>query len=251
MNNLSKTKQILATSVLSVFLSLSGVAISAPTQKPYGLGIPISSGTGGAVRSINTSLVIPLVPDDGGRTASERPTFYWYLADSANFPYKTIFELKDPTDRDGNVLFKVEGIAEKSGLYKLTLPKNAPALKPDKLYVWQLRMRGSTASSNLQTVGSILLSRLDGDMQKAIAKATTNIEKAQLYSQYGYWFDALSIYTNQLETEPKNQDIYKLRSEMILQVFTPQDKDPQLMSNLKSFIDKVNSTPKAELLSAI
>ena len=77
MNN--RQKQILTISVLSLFLFtgsltryLTSGAIAAPTKKGYGLGVPISSGTGGAVRSGLNSLVIPLAPGDGGRTASEQ-----------------------------------------------------------------------------------------------------------------------------------------------------------------------------------
>jgi Domain of Unknown Function (DUF928) len=246
MTNLLKTKQILTFSVLSLFLC-SG-AIAAP-KKPYGLGVPISSGTGGAVRSGANSLVIPLAPEDGGRTASERPTFYWYLPKSDNFPYKTIFELRDPSDRDGNVVFRTEGIAEKNGLYKLTLPQNSPSLKPEKVYIWQLRLRGSNASSNLQSIGSIMLSKTDGQIQNALSQASTNLEKAKVYSSYGYWFDALNIYTNQLETDPNNQTASKMRSEMMLEVFTPKDADSQSLSNAKSLVEIINSSNKIEVLS--
>jgi hypothetical protein len=247
MNNRLKPKQILTISVLSIFLA--GGAIAAPTKKPYGLGVPISSGTGGAVRSIANALVIPLAPEDGGRTATERPTFYWYLPKSANFPYKTIFELRDPSDQNGDVVYRAEGIADKSGLYKLTLPQNSPSLKPEKVYIWQLRLRGSTASSNLQAIGSIMLSKPDGDIQKAISQATTNVEKAKVYSNYGYWFDALNIYTNQIETEPKNQTAYNMRTEMMLEVFTPKSADSEAIANAKSLIENINSTNKVEILS--
>jgi hypothetical protein len=250
MNN--RQKQILTISVLSLFLStgsLSNGAIAAPTKKGYGLGVPISSGTGGAVRSGLNSLVIPLAPDDGGRTSSERPTFYWYLAKSANFPYKAIFELRDPSDRDGDVVYRVEGIADKSGLYKFTLPSNSPSLKSEKVYIWQLRLRGSTASSNLQSIGSIMLSKPKSDMQKAIAQAPTNLEKAKIYSSYGYWFDALSIYTNQIETEPKNQTAYNMRTEMMLEVFTPKGADSEAIANAKRLVEIINSTNITELRS--
>lgn len=247
MNNRLEPKQILTISVLSLFLS--GGAIAAPAKKPYGLGVPISSGTGGAVRSIANSLVIPLAPEDGGRTASERPTFYWYLAKSSNFPYKTIFELRDPADRSGDVVYRAEGIADKSGLYKFTLPSNSPSLKPEKVYIWQLRLRGSTASSNLQSIGSIMLSKTDSDMQKAISQAPTNLEKAKIYSSYGYWFDALNIYTNQIETEPKNQTAYDMRTEMMLEIFTSKGADSEAISNAKSLVEIINSKNTTELLS--
>jgi hypothetical protein len=254
MNN--RQKQILTISVLSLFLFtgsltryLTSGAIAAPTKKGYGLGVPISSGTGGAVRSGLNSLVIPLAPGDGGRTASERPTFYWYLAKSSNFPYKTIFELRDPSDQDGNVVYRAEGIAEKNGLYKFTLPSNSPSLKPEKVYIWQLRLRGSKASSNLQSLGSIMLSKPDSDMQKAIAQAPTNLDKAKIYGIYGYWFDALNIYTNQIETEPKNKTAYNMRTEMMLEVFTPKGANSEAIANAKSLVEIINSTSTTETLS--
>jgi len=245
MTNLLKPKRILTISVLSLFLC-SG-AIGAP-KKPYGLGVPISSGTGGAVRGAN-SLVIPLAPEDGGRTASERPTFYWYLPANSNFPYKTIFELRDPSDRDGNVVFRTEGVAAKNGLYKVTLPQTSPSLKPEKIYTWHLRLRGSNASSNIQSIGSIMLSNTDAEIQKEISQATTSLEKAKVYSRYGYWFDALNIYTNQLEADPNNQTASKMRSEMMLEAFTPKDADPETISNTKRLVENINRSNKIEVLS--
>jgi hypothetical protein len=243
MNNILKPKQLLTISLLSMFLS--SVAIAAPAKKPFGLGLPVSSGTVGAVRG--NSLLIPLVPEDGGRTASEKPTFYWYLPDSNNFPYKTIFEIRDPSDRDGTVIYKSEGIADKSGLYKLSLPANSSVLKREKVYVWQLRMRGSKASSDLQAAGSILLSKIDNDLQKAIAQAPTSLEKAKIYGSYGYWFDALNIYTSQIELEPQNQTAYKMRSEMLQEIFTPKSADPEAIANVKNLVDKINKSTVNEL----
>jgi hypothetical protein len=238
-------KQTLITSVLSIFL-ING-AIADPSKKPYGLGIPASSGTGGAVRSLTSSLVVPLAPEDGGRTASEQPTFYWYLSTSNNFPYKTIFELRDSTDRDNAVVFKTEGTATNSGLYKVTLPSSV-RLMPEKVYVWQLRLRGTTASSNLQAIGSIVLTKVSGEMQKAIAKATTSLEKAKVFSNYGYWFDALDLNTKQIETEPQNQTALKMRSEMMLEIFTTKNGDSQV--TVKNLVDKINATKIMELLSS-
>jgi hypothetical protein len=244
MNNL--LKQTLAISVLSIFLGLA--AIAAPAKKPYGLGIPISSGTGGAVRSIANSLLIPLAPEDGGRTATERPTFYWYLPSSNNFPYKVIFELRDPTDNNGTVIFKAEGIATNAGLYKLTLPQNSPALKPERVYLWQLRLRGSTASSNLQSIGSIVLTKVDEDMQKAIAKASTNNQKAQVFSDNGYWFDALNIYTSQIDSGSKDQTAAQMRASMLKEVFnSPTAGSPDEITNVTNLIEKINSVKATEL----
>jgi len=244
MNNL--LKQTLSISVLSIFFGLA--AIAAPAKKPYGLGIPISSGTGGAVRSIANSLLIPLAPEDGGRTATERPTFYWYLPSSNNFPYKVIFELRDPTDNNGTVIFKAEGIATNAGLYKLTLPQNSPALKPERVYLWQLRLRGSTASSNLQSIGSIVLTKVDEDMQKAIAKASTNNQKAQVFSDNGYWFDALNIYTSQIDSGSKDQTAAQMRASMIKEVFnSPTAGSPDEITNVTNLIEKINSVKATEL----
>ncbi len=148
-------------------------------------------------------------------------------------------------------MFKAEGIANKSGIYKLTLPATSPGLKPEKVYVWQLRLRGSAASSNLQAIGSIVLSKVDGDMQKAIAQANNNLEKAKVYSNFGYWFDALSIYSNQIETSPQEKQAYKMRAEMMLEVLTPKNSDSDTTTNVKNLVEKINGTTTADVLSPI
>jgi len=238
-------KQTLSASVLSIFLA--GGAIATPTKIPYGLGIPTSSGTGGAVRSLTNPVLVSLAPEDGGRTASEQPTFYWFISASNNSPYKAIFELRDSTTQDNLIVYRIEGVADKSGLYKITIPPSV-ALKPEKTYVWQLRMRGSAASSNLQAIGSIVLNKVTEGIQKEIAKAKNDLEKSSVYSNYGYWFEALDICTKQIEAEPRNQSAIKMRDEMILEIFTSKDSDSQVV--VKNLLDKINSTKSIELVSA-
>ncbi len=229
-------KQILVISLLPIFLA--GEAMAIPAKKPYGLGIPSSSGTGGAVRSGGNNLVIPLAPEDGGRTATERPTFYWYLSSSNDFPYKAIFELRDA---DEKLVYKSEGVAEKSGVYKLTLPAESAALAPEKIYTWQLKLRGSNASSNLQSISLIQLKPIDGDSKKAINGANTNLEKARLYGNYGYWFDALTSYTNQIESEPNNKPTSTERGEMMQEAIIPKGADQIAVISAKCLIDQINA----------
>ena len=101
-------------------------------KSSYGLGLPKTAGTGGSARvlddgvggfeSSGTTTTIPIlalmVPEDGAKTSSARPTFYWYVF-GGDINYKATFNLYEDSSTGAKSIYQLESNITKGGL----LPK--------------------------------------------------------------------------------------------------------------------------------
>lgn len=198
-------------SLTSVVGSLSFVP-SAFAQ--YGLGLPNSAASGGATRSPDKPTITLLVPRDGAKTLSARPTFLLSVnppeitqSTSVSSPkiddrkkIVTInFILRDGNEVSSQPIFTAESKADQFGLYKVTLPEDAPTLIKGKVQRWQIRFNDKTSNVSATI-------RLDDDpaVIKAIAAASNDLEKARIYTKNAYWYDAINAYTSWLTKNPKD-----------------------------------------------
>jgi hypothetical protein len=199
----------------------------------YGLGLPKSASSGGATRSVDSlPHVTILVPGDGARTLASRPTFYWYIApqdivatastnpttfpqaNDGKSPFKVTFFLRDGSERASRSIFKAEGKAQGAGLYKFTLPENAPELKKGKVQRWQIRWEG--ANGAVQVDVNALIRRDDDPLvSKEIASAKNDLEKARIYAKKAYWYDAIDAYTSWISKNPKDNLAIAERSKLL------------------------------------
>lgn len=187
----------------------------------YGLGLPSSAASGGATRSPDKPTVTLIVPRDGAKTLSARPTFFLSVnppetAQSVSVSSPKISDRRDRINnrkkivtinfilRDGNEMssqpiFTAEGKVDQFGVYKFTLPENAPALIKGKAQRWQIRF-----NDQISNVYATIRFDADPTVAKAIASASNELEKARIYTKNAYWYDALDAYTNWLATNPKD-----------------------------------------------
>ncbi|PZV17726.1 MAG: hypothetical protein DCF20_04980 [Pseudanabaena sp.] len=211
-------KKAIALSTICI-AAVASSTLSVPSAfAQYGLGLPKSASSGGATRGDLPQLTI-LVPDDGAKTLSSRPTFYWYIApaniastssttapqvDDVKGSFKVTFFLRDGNERKSQPVFVAEGKAEESGLYKFTLPESAPELVKGKVQRWQIRWQGSGGAVQVDVNAPI---RRDDDpaVLKAIALAKNDLEKARIYAKNAYWYDAVDYYTIWLSQNPKDE----------------------------------------------
>jgi hypothetical protein len=197
----------------------------------YGLGLPRSAGTGGATRGSLPQITM-IVPEDGAKTLAARPTFYWYIAppnltsvtnptttaipSSSNGKpnFKITLFLRDGSDRTAKSVFVGEGVAEQPGLYKFTMPKDAPELVVGKVQRWQVRWQANSGASQVDVNAPI---RRDDDPKvvAAITSAKNDLAKARVYAQNGYWYDAIDAYTNWLTANPQDKAALDERSSLL------------------------------------
>ncbi len=201
----------------------------------YGLGLPRSAGTGGATRG-NLPQITMIVPEDGAKTLAARPTFYWYIAppnltgvtnpattvvpslSGGKQSFKITLFLRDGSDRSAKSVFVGEGVADQPGLYKFTMPQDAPELVVGKVQRWQVRWQANSGASQVDVNAPI---RRDDD-PKVIAAITTakdDLAKARVYAQNGYWYDAIDAYTSWLTANPQDQVARDERSDLLKEGF--------------------------------
>jgi hypothetical protein len=224
----TRVKNAIALSTICIATIASSTIFVPSTFAQYGLGLPKSAGLGGATRG-DLPLLTILVPDDGGKTLSSRPTFYWYIAppdiaptnsatvpqvENSKSPFQVTFILRDSNGRESKPIFMAEGKGEEPGLYKFTLPENAPELVKGKVQRWQIRWQGNGGTAQVDVNAAI---RYDDDpvLVKEIATAKNDLEKAKIYAKKAYWYDAIDAYTSWLSKNSKDEVAIAERSNLL------------------------------------
>jgi hypothetical protein len=226
-------KNAIALSTICIATVASSTIFVPSAFAQYGLGLPKSAGSGGATRSVDSlPHVTILVPGDGARTLASRPTFYWYIApqdiattpstpsttvptaDEGKSPFKVTFFLRDGNERASKSIFKAEGKAQGAGLYKFTLPENAPELKIGKVQRWQVRWEGTNGAVQVD-VNALIRRDDDPLVAKEIASAKNDLEKARIYAKKAYWYDAIDAYTSWISKNPKDNVAIAERSSLL------------------------------------
>jgi Domain of Unknown Function (DUF928) len=226
-------KKAIAISTICIATVASSAIIVPSAFAQYGLGLPKTAGSGGATRSVDSlPHVTILVPGDGARTLASRPTLYWYIApqdmaattstppttvpqaDDGKSPFKVTFFLRDGNERASKSIFKAEGKAQGAGLYKFTLPENAPELKKGKVQRWQVRWEGTSGAVQVD-VNALIRRDDDAAVVKAIDSAKNDLEKARIYTKNAYWYDAIDAYTSWISKNPKDNVASAERSDLL------------------------------------
>jgi hypothetical protein len=226
-------KNTIAFSTICIATAASSTIFVPSVFAQYGLGLPKSASSGGATRSTDSlPQVTILVPGDGARTLASRPTFYWYIAPqdveaatsnpSTTVPqvdssFKVTFFLRDSNEKASKSIFKAEGKAQGAGLYKFTLPENAPELKKRKVQRWQVRWEGKASNGTAMQVDVNALVRRDNDplISKEITSAKNDLARARIYAKNAYWYDAIDTYTSWISKNPKDNLAIAERSKLL------------------------------------
>jgi hypothetical protein len=219
------------------------------SQALYGLGLPKTAGTGGSVRlkddtgggfESSGAKTIPIlalmVPEDGARTASLRPTVYWNMVLNEPQDYKLTFFLQESVAEDSKVVLEQEITITKGGLFKFQLPQiegNAPRR-------WGVRCQwvsGRVVTAN----GLLAFSEPKPQVKMALSAAKTDLEKARVYADSGYWYDAIDAYTNWINANPQDSVAIQERGNIIGEGFKQRNG-----VDTKSFVAQINSAPVKE-----
>jgi hypothetical protein len=246
------TKAI-AISTICIASVTSTIAFAPSAFAQYGLGLPKSAGTGGATRG-NLPHITILAPDDGAKTLAARPTFYWYIApieisaprlETNKNKFKVTFFLRDGNEKSSKRIFEAEGKVNDIGLYKFTLPENAPELVAGKVQRWQIRWQDGSTQVD---VNAPIRRDNNPDALKAIAAAKNDLEKARIYADRSYWYDAINSYTIWLSQNPTDSVARTERNVILrkgLQNNIAFSQDQENQSSLAILIDKLSQSKDA------
>jgi hypothetical protein len=207
----------------------------------YGLGLPRTATTGTGVRGNCPPLITALVPPDGAKTLSPRPTFYWHItpqtcsdqeeqsdspapaSDPSDREFMLSFSLREVPVREGELqltrlstIFKTKSvaIANQPRLYSYTLAAPAPALPVDQVKAWHIRWRSTDLDTQVDT-NSLVVYESNAQVEYALANANSVLEQARILSDNGYWYDALHVYSDWLRLNPDDQVARQAWTELV------------------------------------
>ncbi len=218
-----------------VLLAVSGsLMVSAqPRNQSYGLGVPKTAGTGGATRG-NLPQVVMLVPEDGAKTMSDRPTFYWYVGEA---PFRTTFFLRDANETGAKTIYRLEAEAKKAGLYRVTLPDSV-RLTSGQVQRWQVRWQDVRGVNQID-VASAVKFESNPQVQTAVDRAKNDLEKARIFAANLYWYDAFDAYTKWLEANPTDKTARQERADLVKAGFQSNSRlTKDKISTLLTTLDK-------------
>lgn len=255
--NLFHTPQLLFRLVsLSVLLGalVNGMSYRSPafaqSQTPhprvYGLGIFPKLPSAGQSRCADLRNIVYLdllAPKDGAKTIAPYPTFYWHIdhksINEANETNETNtdksfyvdFILREGSDIKAKMIFRSRSespISKQSGLYRFTLPQNAPPLQVGKTYMWQIRytqsVYGDKSLGDQINTRAIVKLETNASVTDKIKDASTDLDKARIFAQNLYWYDALDAYTQWIDTHPHDPEALSERLSMLDQIVEPMPK---------------------------
>lgn len=201
----------LSIGALLLLVMAGSISVSAQPRKgtSFGLGVPSNASTGGATRG-SLPQVVMLVPDNGAKTLSDRPTFYFYVGEA---PFRATFLLRDGNEQGSKSVHRIETEAKKAGLYRVTLPE-AVRLNSGQVQRWQVRWQDGRGVNQIDVAAAVKLES-NPQVRAKIAGAKNDLEKARIFSANLYWYDALDAYTRWLEANPTDKTARQERSELI------------------------------------
>ncbi len=218
-------------------------AAQSKDSNSYGLGIVQNRHYAGTVRCGNLGNLVAvdlLAPDDGARTLAARPTFYWYIDHKTQNEVKNdkkfyiYFILREGFGRNAKSIFRSRSVGilkASSGLYRFTLPPNSPTLEIGKTYAWHIRYMQADSEyealniSNQIDTRAIVKRESNSSVIEEVKAASTNLEKARIFAENLYWYDALDEYTKWIDTNPHDMQASRERLSMLDQII---ERDPKL-----------------------
>ncbi|MEA5488341.1 MULTISPECIES: DUF928 domain-containing protein [Pseudanabaena] len=262
-------KLVLVTILLSAVSWCAPILGQSKSISSYGLGIVQSSSQREQIRCADLTNLVSidlLAPDDGARTLSERPTFYWYIEhkslaskNSTQVGYSNNFYVdffvRDGFARNAKSIFRSRSEVTpkvKSGLYRFELPAKAPALEVNKTYSWHIRymqLSGHDQSdvTNQIDIRAIVKRESNPSVIKKVQAASTHLEKARIFAKNLYWYDALDAYTKWIDVNPNDKEALQERLAMLDQLMERYPKKKCIGKynvNNSSLINSKQSIPQ-------
>jgi hypothetical protein len=170
-----------------------------------------ASGITRSAGCVDTTCFIALIPDlqvdnrPAPLTISERPTIYLLAPKikkgKARF---TLNEVDDKLQKTTRVYRTTYIFQNEAGVVSLKLPEDAPALKPNKNYTWDIILTEDDFSFAETVRGSVRRIEPRPKLLQELETAKNPLEKATLLAQEGIWFESLQALIEAQTDSPTN-----------------------------------------------
>lgn len=156
------------------------------------------------VRECSQILPVFLVPQDhAGQTTSGRPKFFWYMSDTSSVE----FSLKK--EGANEPFFKERLEVPKAGIIQTEIPKGQPELTIGQDYLWSVSVVCNTEQGSKKVTVQALIRRVapTQELTRRLRRAQSERDRARIYAQQGFWYNALETISNASEAKPQDRSI--------------------------------------------
>jgi hypothetical protein len=116
------------------------------------------------------------------------------------------------SDADTIAIFQTD-LKIHHGLSRFKLTSTA-ALKPSLPYRWQIKLQDRQGEDVIAS-GWIVYTPPEESLSKSLLRALTSRDRAKIYAQAGYWFEAIDGYTQWLNFKPSDLEARAARNEIL------------------------------------
>lgn len=191
---------------------------TANTRYPTGTGGQTGTGTGTRLGPCSddepalTALVVPSSVAQGVISPEQR-TFWFYVPYKMSSFSSPFADLKI-LDQSKTAIHQAKiPLTATAGIVRITVP-NTVSLQPDQRYRVVLSVSVHCTPDSMpeedRVAAWVQVRQLTPDLKQKLALAKTPQQKATLYEQNGFWYDALTILADTKRKNPANPDWAKL-----------------------------------------
>jgi Domain of Unknown Function (DUF928) len=167
------------------------------------------------VNAENQNLMALIPQKNVGKNASASPKLFFYVPELKK-PSTLEFVLRNKQDQ---LIYETFLSTEGNGIISIEVPAGVKSnlLETDQNYHWYLSMicNDQQRSRDIVVEGWMRQGRLDLASQTQLNKASS-LEKAEVYRQQGFWFDALSALTENPDSVAEETMMRQKWSEMLV-----------------------------------
>jgi len=137
-----------------------------------------------------------------GQTAATHPTFTWYIPDNQSYPIE--FTLYRYASNGKPVLLYKSQLPSQKGIMQHPLPKAETGLNVGETYLWQVALLCNPSSPDKDQVlrTEVEVVAAPAPLQASLAKTSDRLQRANLYAEAGFWYDALAEARATDQTKP-------------------------------------------------
>lgn len=128
-----------------------------------------------------------------GLTTRDRPTFWFYIPYGDNSPRNVEFSLIDEDEEE--IYEETFQFANTPGIVSISLPETTQPLEIDRSYYWTFSFIYDPRYRDADdfVAGWIVRTLPTTELRDRIASCATEWERALLYANNGFWYDAIAI----------------------------------------------------------
>ncbi len=146
-----------------------------------------------------------LTPSHTGITSQSQPNLYWFTSRPISKSFQFIEFVLNSEESITPILRTRLPLLEKSGIHQVNFANHDIILKPGIEYSWSIALVKKPQARSLDYVSSSKIRYLKADekLQQRLKESSAG-EKALIYAQSGYWYEAIETAIELQKQQPDN-----------------------------------------------